>query len=224
MIVAIDGPAGAGKSVMARRLAGALGFGFLDTGAMYRAVTLACMRAEIDLMNPHSVAECSLNTNLEFSENSILLDGEEIIHLIRQPEVSRSIRTVADNQQVREHLVDLQRIIVGGGDYVTEGRDQATIAFPNAECKIYLTASPEERAKRRQLQLASSGIDVSLEEILSEQQQRDHDDINRPFGSLKVAGDSIYVHTDGMHEDDVLQKLIHIVNECRNAHSHSSSA
>jgi cytidylate kinase len=224
MIVAIDGPAGAGKSVLARKLAGALAFGFLDTGAMYRAATLACMRADVDLSIPSEVSECILSSNIEFSENSILLNGEEIVHLIRLPEVSRAIRPVADNPQVREHMVELQRFIVGNGDYVTEGRDQATIAFPNADCKIYLTASPEERALRRQLQLASSGIEVGLEEILAEQQQRDHDDMNRPVGSLKVADDSIYVHTDGMHEEDVLQKLIEIVNKCRKAESHPSSA
>lgn len=223
MIVAIDGPAGAGKSVLARKLAEALDFGFLDTGAMYRAVTLACMRDGVDLANPDHVARCALQADIEFSENSIILNGEEIIHLLRSQEVSRSIRPIADNPTVREYLVQRQRAIVADKDYVTEGRDQSTVAFPDADCKIYLTASPRERALRRMIQLTNSGLTVSLEEILAEQDQRDRDDIARPVGSLKAAEDAIYVHTDGMHEKDVLQRLIEIVDECRNAQSHPSS-
>jgi CMP/dCMP kinase len=215
MIVAIDGPAGAGKSVLARQLAAALDFGFLDTGAMYRAATLACLRSGIDLQSPAAVEDCVLHSTIQFEANVILLDGDDVSSEIRTPEVSRSIKTIADNEIVRQRMVDLQRSIVGDNDYVTEGRDQATIAFPNADCKIYLTASPMERATRRQIQMASAGIEISVEEILADQQQRDAEDCERQHGALRVADDAVYVLTDGMTESEVLNKLIEVVDRCR---------
>lgn len=215
MIVAIDGPAGAGKSVLARKLAAALNFGFLDTGAMYRVATLACLRAEVDLSDQAQIAQCVKSAVIDYSEDAIRLNHLDVTHDIRTPEVSRAIRPIADHPEIRAFMVDWQRRIVNARNYVTEGRDQATIAFPNAECKIYLTASPLERATRRYMQLASAGVHLPIETILAEQEQRDFDDIHRPYGSLKVAEDAVYVHTDGMGEQEVLQRLIDIVNSCR---------
>ncbi len=215
MIVAIDGPAGAGKSVIARKLAQALGFGFLDTGAMYRAAAVACLRAGVDLSNSDQIAQRVLRSKIMFDQQRVLLDDQDITDEIRTPEVSRSIRPIADNAVVRHFMVEMQRSIVAGQDYVTEGRDQATVAFPNAECKIYLTASPVERANRRKMQLAKLGIDATLESILEDQEQRDHEDSHRAVGALKVADDAVYVHTDGLKEDEVLNRLVEIVRASR---------
>ncbi len=215
MIVAIDGPAGAGKSVLARKLANALQYGFLDTGAMYRAATLACLQAGIDLNSADDIATCAMAASISFVDSHVFLNGDDVSQLIRTPEVSRNIRPIADHPEVRHYMVDLQRNIVGNQDYVTEGRDQATVAFPYAECKIYLTASPQERANRRKAQLAQAGIEMPLEVILADQEQRDFEDSNRLVGALRVADDAIYVHTDGMKEEDVLRRMIDIVRECR---------
>ena len=223
MVVTIDGPAGAGKSSLARRRAASLGFGFLDTGAMYRGVTLACIRSGVNLDDPLAIARCAAASDIRLLGDEVWLDGEDITTGIRTPEVTRAIRPVADNRQVRELLVERQRQIVGDRDFVTEGRDQATVAFPNAQCKIFLTASPAERAERRRRQLAVAGIERSLESILSEQQIRDAEDTRRSHGGLVVAEDAIYVHTDGMHEQQVLDKLIEIVRTCRRGASPATS-
>ncbi len=211
MIIAIDGPAGAGKSSISKRLAQELSFNFLDTGAMYRVVTLACLRAEIDLSNETAIAACAAACSIQLDAEKVYLNGENVSDLIRTPEISRSIRAIADNQGVRQQLVRQQREIVGQRDFVTEGRDQGTVAFPNADCKIFLTASPIERASRRQAQLAMAGIHMELEAILADQDQRDAEDTTRVHGNLAVASDAIYVHTDGMQEDEVVQRLVEIV-------------
>lgn len=215
MIVAIDGPAGAGKSSLAKRLASTIGFAFLDTGAMYRAITWACMERSVDLADHDAVAKVAEAIDLELRAGHVVVDGSDITDQVRTPEVTRHIRPVADNPQVRRRLVELQRRIVGTADFVTEGRDQGTVAFPDAECKIFLTASPGERAARRQRQLAIGGIDRSIESIRVEQDQRDAEDIAREHGPLRAAADAVYVLTDGMSETEVLDQLVQIVNHCR---------
>ena len=139
------------------------------------------------------------------------MNGEDVSEQIRRPSVTQSIRPIADNALVRQALVATQRRWTEGRDVVTEGRDQGTVAFPNAECKIFLTATPEERAHRRVEQLIELGIDADYQEILQQQNQRDIHDTTRESGALKVASDSITVWTDGMSEDQVLQKLVDIV-------------
>lgn len=211
MIVTIDGPAGAGKSSVSKRLADALGFDFLDTGAMYRCVTLACLRRGIALDQHLDVAAVAQNIQIQCDGNRITLDGEDVTDRIREPRVSQSIKAIADNTQVRCAMVDLQRRWCAGKNAVTEGRDQGTVAFPDAACKIFLTASPEERARRRVEQLAAAGIAADLNDILDQQNLRDLDDRSRPTGGLKQAEDAIEVHTDGLTEDEVLDRLIRIV-------------
>ena len=142
MIVTIDGPAGAGKSTVARALARRLGFRFLDTGAMYRAVALAGMRRGLDWDLPDDLARLARKLDIHVAGERILLDGEDVTEAVRTSEVTAVTRYAADNPQVREHLVELQRALAAADNVVTEGRDQGTVAFPDAECKIFLTASP----------------------------------------------------------------------------------
>jgi|GEM_PF-283888 len=215
LIVTIDGPAGSGKSSVAKRLASEIGFSFLDTGAMYRCVTLACLRKKMDLGQLQEVATIASQVQIEFFADKVVLDGEDVSEAIRTPAVTKSICAIADNIAVRESMVAAQRRWTAGRDAVTEGRDQGTIVFPDAECKIFLTATPEERARRRVSQLLEMGVDVSYEEVLEMQNQRDRQDTQRESGGLKQATDSIMVWTDGMTEDEVLQSLVAIVESKR---------
>lgn len=211
MIVTIDGPAGAGKSSAAKRLAREIGFDFLDTGAMYRCVTLACLRQQLLLSRIDEVAAIARSIEIEIKDNHVIMNGEDVSEEIRRPSVTQAIRPIADNALVRQAMVAMQRHWTEGRDVVTEGRDQGTVAFPNAQCKIFLTATPEERAHRRVEQLIELGIDADYQEILQQQNQRDVHDTIRESGGLKVAPDSITVWTDGMSEELVLQKLVDIV-------------
>jgi cytidylate kinase len=213
VIVTIDGPAGAGKSSVAKRLAKEIAFHFLDTGAMYRCVTFACLRQQLPLTEFEVVAAIAKSVKIEFRGAQVLMDGEDVSQEIRRPTITKSIRPIADNPSVREAMVALQRRWTEGRDVVTEGRDQGTVAFPNAECKIFLTATPEERARRRVGQLIELGMDADYQEILEQQNQRDSHDTNRPSGGLKAAPDSITVWTDGLSEEQVLQRLVEIVKQ-----------
>ena len=211
MIVTIDGPAGAGKSSVARKLAGALGYEFLDTGAMYRCVTLACMNQSVSLSDTERVADVARNVSIQFSNGIVLLDGVNVTDAIREPNISQAIKEVADNLAVRECMVEAQKKWGQGKDAVTEGRDQGTVAFPEAACKIFLTASAEERARRRVAQLQSKQIPADFESILASQLERDEHDRTRPVGALIAAPDSIHLDTDQLSEDQVLAELIRIV-------------
>lgn len=216
MIVTMDGPAGAGKSSVAKQLAHQLGFAFLDTGAMYRCATYACLANNVVLSDPIAVEKCSNAIRIAFEGERICLNGEDVTDQIRTPEVTCSIKCIADNLKVRERMVHLQREYAKDRNIVTEGRDQGTVAFPNAECKIFLTASPEERARRRVAQLLSQGIQTTFEEVFALQQTRDEEDSKREMGALRIAADSIYFLTDNMSEEQVIENLIDIVLKKRN--------
>lgn len=210
MIVTIDGPAGAGKSSVARQLARHLGFQFLDTGAMYRAVALAGLRTGVDWDDPAGLEALLEKVELEFAEDQVRLDGEEVNAAIRQPEVTDVVHYVADHPGIRARLVELQRQLAGE-NMVAEGRDQGTVAFPNAECKFFLTASPEERARRRQAELSARGVDTRFEEVLAQQEDRDQRDRQRSVGGMRVAEDAVQVVTDGMSSSEVVEHLAAIV-------------
>ncbi|MEM6778264.1 MAG: (d)CMP kinase [Planctomycetota bacterium] len=214
MIVTIDGPAGAGKSSIARQLAAALQFEFLDTGALYRAVTLGAMRADVPMTDAAALVRYASNIQLDWSDRRILLDGQDVTDQIRTPEVTSHIRCIADPPDIRELLSRQQRRFAEGRDIVTEGRDQGSEVFPDAECKIFLTASPEERAKRRHKQLEQSGQPSSYEEILAAQNQRDLEDRLRPVGRLRAARDAVIVPTDGLSSSDVLGRVLDVVRQC----------
>ena len=215
MIVAIDGPAGAGKSSVARRLAERLGFAFLDTGAMYRAVTLACLQNQVDIHDPAAASQLAATLEIRLLGEQVWLNQKEVTNDIRDSDVTRSIRPIADNYAIRQQMVQLQREFAQAKDVVTEGRDQGTVAFPDADCKIFLTASPAERARRRVRQLEALGAIVDFKEILHQQEIRDAEDEGRQFGGLRQASDAEVVQTDGMSEDQVLEHLICIVEAHR---------
>lgn len=211
MIITIDGPAGAGKSTVTRLLAQRLGYRFLDTGAMYRAVTLTAMDREVDLNDPQALGELARNLEIEFKGDQIWVDGINVSHRIRTPEVARNIKFVADAIEVREHLVKLQRAIASTGNFVCEGRDQGTVAFPDAQCKVFLTASVDQRAKRRAQQLKASGIEFDWAQLLVDQAARDLQDTSRPVGRLQRAEDAIELNTDNKTLEKVVSELLTIV-------------
>jgi len=213
MIVAIDGPAGAGKSTISRRLAERLGFAFLDTGAMYRAVALAAIRGGLGLDDAEAIAHLASELTIDFDGVHTLLNGEDVSAAIRTTEVSVAVHLAADNVVVRHRLVEFQRQIAADRDIVTEGRDQGTVAFPAAECKIFLTASRQERARRRFEELSARGESVTYEEILAQQDDRDQRDALRPVGALIKAPDAVEVCTDGLSLDQVVDRLERIVRE-----------
>ncbi|HYO24658.1 MAG TPA: (d)CMP kinase [Lacipirellulaceae bacterium] len=213
MIVTIDGPAGAGKSSAARRLARRLGFRFLDTGAMYRAVALAGQRRGVDWTDPQELAAVAAEATIEISDDGVLLNGEDVTAAIRTLEITSLTQYAADNETVRRRLIDQQRAVAANANVVTEGRDQATVVFPHAECKIFLTASEEERARRRFQDLSARGEEVDLQVVLEKQRRRDLRDVERVFGGLAKAPDSIEVNTDGLTPEQVVDRLESIVRE-----------
>jgi len=211
MIVTIDGPAGAGKSSAARELARRLGFRFLDTGAMYRAVTLAAKQRGLDLSDAERLAELVDEIRVELDGEHVLLDGRDVTKEIRSFEITTSIQYAADNPAVRAQLVTWQRQAADGFDVVTEGRDQGTVVFPNAECKIFLTADEDERARRRYRDLIARGEQLTFDEVLGAQHLRDERDCNRAVGALLIADDAIEVSTDGLSPAEVVARLEEIV-------------
>lgn len=207
MIVTIDGPAGSGKSSAARELARRLGFRFLDTGAMYRTVALAGLRRNIDWDDETALALLAAEIDIQLEGDRVYLDGEDVTAEIRTSEITALTRHAADNRQVRNLLVELQREMAAEQDVVAEGRDQATVAFPGAECKIYLTASDEVRAERRLRDFVAHGEVITLDQVLERQTERDRNDMARPVGGLRKAADSIEINTDGLSRDEVLDRL-----------------
>jgi cytidylate kinase len=207
MIVTIDGPAGSGKSTAARRLAERLGFRFLDTGAMYRAVALACLRAGVDLEDHAGAAEIVRSVRVGFRDDRVTLNGEDVGDAIRTPEVTHGSSVVAVIPEVRSAMVDLQRHAAEGHDIVTEGRDQGTVVFPRAEIKFYVTAAPEVRARRRHRELELQGTPISYDDLLADILDRDERDANRKVGPLRAAEDAIQIDTSALEADEVIDVL-----------------
>ncbi len=211
MIVTLDGPAGAGKSTAAKALARRLGWRYLDTGAMYRAVAWAALDRGVPLEDEPAVAELADIVEIRFDADRVLVDGHDVTQAIRTQAVTAATRRVADAAAVRSVMVEQQRRIAADCHIVTEGRDQGTVVFPGAELKIFLTASAAERARRRHRERTACGDEVSLETILASQQARDDADAARPVGAMRAADDAVLVETDGLSEQAVVEKLVSLV-------------
>src|SRR6516162_5994360 len=185
MIITIDGPAGAGKSSAARELARRLGFEVLDTGAMYRAVTLAALGAGIDVRDQAAVSALLPNLRIAMPPGRVILGGDDVTSAIRTADITAASGPVADNPAVRRHLVESQRAIAAGRNLVSEGRDQGTVVFPEAACKFFLIAEAVERARRRQREMAARCESLDLQAILQAQEARDRRDAARDLAPMK---------------------------------------
>ena len=213
MIVTLDGPAGAGKSSTARALAARLGWCYIDTGAMYRAVALMALDRGIPLDDSAGLAELAEAITIEFRDGRVVVDGRDVSTEIRTDRITQATRPVADAPPVREAMKRVQRRMAEGMDVVTEGRDQGSVVFPAAALKVFLTASPEERARRRHQEEAARGNGVALAEILAAQSQRDEGDRTRAVGAMKPADDAVIVETDGLAAEDVVNRLVAMIEE-----------
>lgn len=215
MIVTIDGPAGSGKSTAARGLAERLGFEYLDTGAMYRAVGLALGRAGVPFSDEARVVDFLNHTRLEMPADKVVLNGEDVTAVIRTPAVSDAASRVAAEGHVRAILVGWQRLVARGRDMVCEGRDQGTVVFVESPCKFFLTASVGTRAGRRFAEMRARGVETTLERVAEEIEIRDHRDRTRAVGPLLQPPDSIVIGTDSLTADGVLDRLEEAVRRCR---------
>ncbi len=231
MIVAIDGPAASGKSTVAKRLAKRLGFKYLDTGALYRALTLKAIESQVDLQDESALGLLMDNTSLELQsvtdgampcrhdvEVKVLLDGRDVSKEIRRPIVTNLVHHIAGSPRVREKMVRLQRKIAHGGNTVAEGRDIGTIVFPDADKKFYLDADVQERAKRRFAELKPNenvSGEITVAQVATELNQRDYKDIKRAVSPLRRADDAVYIDTTNLTVEEVVKTLLRQIQSSR---------
>lgn len=212
MIIAIDGPSGAGKSTLAKRLAKELGFVYLDTGAIYRALALKVLRQGVDLADDTRLAELVGGTEIDLKEKdgrlAVLLDGANVANEIRTPEVSQMASKVSALKTVRERLLHLQREMGRRGSVVAEGRDIGTVVFPDAEVKIFLHATAEERARRRCEELRAAGRKADLAETLREMAERDKRDSERDLAPLRMADDALSIDSSALGADELATMVL----------------
>lgn len=217
MNVAIDGPAGAGKSTIARAAAKKLGFIYVDTGALYRAVGVYSLRNGLDTENPETVEGTlpHIHVELQFQDGvqHVLLNGEDVSEEIRTPQASMAASAVSAVPAVRRFLFDLQREIAAKNDCIMDGRDIGTVVLPQAEVKIFLTASPETRAMRRFKELQEKGAPDTYEAVLADLKQRDYNDSHRAVAPLKPAEDSVLVDTSALTLPQSVEKVIEVIKE-----------
>lgn len=216
--VALDGPAGAGKSSIAKRAAAALDFIYVDTGALYRTIGLAASRRGVEPVASPEVEELlsSINVDLTFNDKGdqvVLLDGEDVSGLIRTPEASMMASKISAIPAVRAYLLDLQRNMAKTHNVIMDGRDIGTVVLPDAQVKIFLTASPEARAKRRYKELIEKGMDVKYEDILQDVITRDYNDTHRETAPLKPAEGCVMVDTTELDFEQSVEKIISVIKE-----------
>ena len=207
MVIAIDGPAGAGKSTVARAVAAALGFTYLDSGAMYRCVALAGIERDVDLDEPDAMGALAQSLKIELDGERVELDGRDVSTAIRESQVTEASSRVSVHTPVREALVSAQRRLIAAGRYVAEGRDIGTVVSPDAPLKVFLTASAEERARRR---AAQTGEDEAG--VLAAQRERDERDESREHSALRAAGDAVELDTTGLGLDEVVGRIIELAH------------
>lgn len=208
MVIAIDGPAGAGKSTVARAVAERLGFTYLDSGAMYRCVALAALEAGADLDDGEALGALALGLEIGFDGARVELDGRDVSAAIRESRVTEAASRVSVHPSVRAAMVGRQRALIAAGRYVAEGRDIGTVVSPDSPLKVFLTATPEERARRRALQ---SGEDEAA--VLAAQRERDERDETREHGTLRAAGDAVAIDTTDLSLDEVLARVAGLARE-----------
>ena len=218
-VVAIDGPAGSGKGTVTEILAKKLKLNSIDTGAMYRCVTLAMIRNNVDISNIEKVMEVLNNINIDLQKVNnqlvVKLNGEDVSKEIRENPVNKMVSKVSAIKEVREKLVDLQRKMAETQDVIMEGRDITTVVFPNADVKIYMDADLEERAKRRYAQNKAKNIECTYEEVLEDMRQRNENDMNKPIGALKKADDAILVDSTNLTQKQVVKKIEKIIKNTK---------
>lgn len=215
MIITLDGPAGAGKSSTARALARRLGWFYMDTGAMYRAVTLVALDRDVPLDDGPRLAALAESLVIAFRDGRVFVGDRDVSAEIRTERITAATRSVADAPPVRDVMKRMQRLLAEGLDVVTEGRDQGSVVFPRAELKVFLTASPEERARRRHGEEQTRGVATSLDAVLAAQNRRDEGDRVRAVGAMKPADDAVLVETDGLTQEQVVDRLVHLIEERR---------
>jgi cytidylate kinase len=208
MVIAIDGPAGAGKSTVARAIAAALGFTYLDSGAMYRCVALAGIERGADLDDADAMGALARSLRIELDDERVELDGRDVSTAIREPRVTEASSRVSVHPPVREAMVARQRQLIATGRYVAEGRDIGTVVSPEAPLKVFLTASAEERARRR---AAQTGEDEAG--VLAAQRQRDERDESREHSALRAADDAVELDTTGSDLDEVVERIVELARE-----------
>jgi CMP/dCMP kinase len=220
MIVAIDGPAGSGKSTVARGVARRLGFTYLDSGAMYRAATLKALRGGVPLDDAEALGRLAAGTTIGLRERDhdsvqVLLDGEDVTEEIRSPQVTGASSQVAAHEPVRSALLAKQRELIESGDYVVEGRDIGTVVAPEAPVKAFLTADPAERARRRTAELERRGLGAEADEVRRAMEQRDRLDSTRSAAPLRMAGDAVEIDTTGLSPQQVIDRVVELVERAR---------
>ncbi|HOK49622.1 MAG TPA: (d)CMP kinase [Sedimentibacter sp.] len=206
MIIAIDGPSGAGKSTVAKLLSKELGFEYIDTGAMYRALAYKAYNQGIEI-NESQIEEMLKTTHIDYHDNQIYLDGKNVENLIREEAISIAASKISALKVVREKMVELQRRIAANKNAVLEGRDIGTVVFPDADYKFFITAPVEERARRRYEQLKASNIEADYDSVLRDMKRRDQNDSTREYAPLKKAEDAILIDTSRMELKDVVKAI-----------------
>lgn len=209
--IAIDGPAGAGKSTVAKMVAAKLGFQYLDTGAMYRSAALLAVEKGVSLQDATACGQIAHNMQIQFvpgNPQRVMLNGRDVTDAIRSPEVSHAASVISVHPEVRKEMVKRQRALCEVGGVVLEGRDTTTVVCPDARLKVFLTASPEERARRRLKDLLAAGEEATFEEVLEQIRERDRRDTTRDHSPLRVAEDALVIETDGITADDVARRIL----------------
>ena len=213
MIIAVDGPAGSGKSTVSKMIADEIGITYLDTGAMYRLFAYKLMKEKIDFSDREKELKVLEDLNIDMKDNRFYLDDEDVTDKIRTREISSNASRISVIKEVREKMVDLQRAFSKSKDVILDGRDIGTVVFPNADLKVYLNADAEIRAKRRCEELRDKGENVEYEEILKEITKRDYDDMNRKESPLKIAEDAVILDSTSLSAEEVKDKIKEMIEE-----------